>query len=69
MANDGDGVASVHGEAYTLRSYQAEMVEASLKQNIIVAVIIPIWNLGSDLADRQKDGHRERQNAHVSPYL
>lgn len=42
MANDGDSVASVHGEAYTLRSYQAEMVEASLKQNIIVAVIVTI---------------------------
>jgi ERCC4-related helicase len=33
-----DGAKGIDGEAYTLRSYQTEMVEASLKQNIIVAV-------------------------------
>ncbi|TID24520.1 P-loop containing nucleoside triphosphate hydrolase protein [Venturia nashicola] len=32
------GAASINGDSYTLRSYQTEMVEASLKQNVIVAM-------------------------------
>jgi ERCC4-related helicase len=35
-----EGTNSIDGEKYDLRSYQTEMVEASLRQNIIVAVIL-----------------------------
>jgi hypothetical protein len=38
MTMTDDDANGIDGEAYTLRSYQTEMVEASLKQNIIVAV-------------------------------
>lgn len=39
LTMSGDGITSIDGGAYTLRTYQTEMVEASLKQNVIVAVI------------------------------
>lgn len=53
----------------TARAYQLEMLEESLKQNIIVAVCWPSVLHSAHSADSLPDGHRERKDAGVSGSL
>jgi hypothetical protein len=52
---------------YQPRNYQLEMLEASMKENIIVAVcsLIPYFKLQNGNDNDPLDGYRERQNAYV----
>lgn len=53
--------------AYQPRNYQLEMLEASMKENIIVAVrsLIPYLKHQNGNDNNPLDGYRERQNAYV----
>lgn len=67
---DGDEVLEEHSDSKPImaRAYQQEMLEASLKQNVIVAVGVPL-NLSFDLLAcrlTMTDGHWQRQNTSVN---
>jgi hypothetical protein len=48
------------GESFRLRSYQAEMVNESLKRNIVVAVGVLDLLASDRVLTGTLDGHRER---------
>ena len=50
------------------RGYQLEMLEESLKRNVIVTVCLPCSTLLCLIDNSEPDGHRQRQNTYVSHY-
>lgn len=54
------------GSRFRLRSYQEEMLALSLRENIIVKVLILVLRVFEELTDDLSiDGHWVRQNSYV----